>query len=70
MALNHLTIAEEVLGLPQNERADLAKLLIESLEGDSRSDEEIKAELTRRLSDLTSGKDNGLTFNEVFGAPQ
>ena len=32
------------------------------------SDEEIKAELDRRLEDLLSGKDPGLTFDQVFGS--
>ena len=70
MALNNLAVAEEVLSLSQAERAALAKLLIESLEDDPRSDEEIKADLTRRLSDLVAGKDSGLTFQEVFDSPQ
>lgn len=69
MALNNLTVAEEALGLSQTERADLARLLIESLEDDPRSDEEIKADLTRRLNDLLTGKDAGLRFKDVFDAP-
>ena len=70
MALNNLAVAEEVLSLSQAERAALAKLLIESLEDDPRSDEEIKADLTRRLSVLVGGKDSVLTFLEVFDSPQ
>ena len=69
MALNNLTVAEEVLGLSQEERAELAKLLIASLADDPRSDEEIKADLTRRLNDLITGNDPGLTFKNVFDAP-
>jgi putative addiction module component (TIGR02574 family) len=68
MALQNLAVAEEALSLSQTERAALAKLLIESLEDDPRSDEEIKADLTRRLDDLVRGKDAGLTFKEVFGS--
>jgi putative addiction module component (TIGR02574 family) len=67
MAITNLAVAEEALSLAPAERADLAKLLVQSLEGDSRTDAAIKADLTRRLADLMSGKDPGLTFNEVFG---
>jgi putative addiction module component (TIGR02574 family) len=67
MAITNLAVAEEALSLAPAERADLAKLLVQSLEGDSRTDEAIKTDLTRRLEDLVSGKDSGLTFNQVFG---
>ena len=69
MALTNLAVAEEALSLSPAERADLAKLLIQSLESDGRSDAEIAAELNRRLADLTSGKDSGLNFEQVFGSP-
>jgi putative addiction module component (TIGR02574 family) len=69
MALTNLAVAEEALSLSPADRADLAKLLIHSLEPDRRSDAEIKAELHRRLEDLISGKDAGLSFEQVFGAP-
>jgi putative addiction module component (TIGR02574 family) len=69
MALTSLAVAEEALSLSPAERADLAKLLIQSLEHDRHSDAEIKAELNRRLEDLVSGKDGGLSFDQVFGAP-
>ena len=69
MALTNLAVAEEALSLSPAERADLAKLLIQSLENDSRSDAEIKAELNRRLDDLLSSKDAGLSFEQVFGVP-
>lgn len=70
MALMNLDVAEEALSLSSAERANLAKLLIQSLEDDSRTDAEIKADLTQRLKDLISGEDSGLTFAEVFGSPQ
>ena len=70
MALMNLDVAEEALSLSPADRAGLAKLLIQSLEDDSRTDAEIKADLTQRLTDLISGKDSGLTFAEVFGSPQ
>jgi hypothetical protein len=67
MPITNLAVAEEALSLAPEERADPAKLLVQSLEGDSRTDAAIKADLTRRLEDLVSGKDAGHTFNEVFG---
>jgi putative addiction module component (TIGR02574 family) len=69
MPLTNLAVAEEALSLSPADRADLAKLLIQSLENDRRSDAEIRAELNRRLDDLLSGKDAGLNFEQVFGAP-
>ena len=69
MALTNLAVAEEALSLSPAERADLAKLLIQSLENDRRSDAEIKTELARRLDDLISGNDAGMSFEQVFGAP-
>jgi putative addiction module component (TIGR02574 family) len=64
----NLTMAEDELSLSPVERAELAKLLIQSLEGDPRTDEEIKADLTRRLEALVSGTDPGLSFKDVFGS--
>ncbi len=54
------------LFLAQQER-EFAKLLIQSLENDSHSDAEIKAELNCCLNDLLSSKDAGLSFEQVFG---
>ena len=67
MALSSIFLAEEALSLPADQRAELAKLLMESLKEDRRSDEEIKADLAARWTDLKSGKDAGLTFEQVFG---
>ncbi len=69
MALTNLAVAEEALSLSPAERVDLARLMIQSLETDRRSDAEITSQLTRRLNDLISGKDAGLSFEQVFGAP-
>ncbi|PWU15916.1 MAG: hypothetical protein C5B50_14500 [Verrucomicrobia bacterium] len=66
MPLTNIVVAEEALSLPPLERAELAKLLIQSLEGDSRSDAEIKVELARRLEGLKSGADPGSTFEQAF----
>jgi putative addiction module component (TIGR02574 family) len=67
MPLTNLTVAEEALSLSPEDRAALARLMIESLETDSRTEAEIKAELTRRLEELLLKKDAGLSFHEVFG---
>ena len=68
MAFTNIAVAEEALSLSATDRVELAKLLIRSLEGDGRTDEEIKAELNCRLENLVSGKDPGLSFEQVFGA--
>ena len=66
MSLTSMYLAEEALALPPGQREELARLLLESLKQDSRSDEELTAMLRSRLADLQSGKDRGLSFNEVF----
>jgi len=68
MPLNSVAVAEGALSLSPQDRAKLAKLLIESLEGERTSDQEVRLELERRLQDLKSGKDSGLSFDEVFGS--
>ena len=65
--MTNLAVAEGALSLAPADRADLARLLVQGLEEDSRTDAVIKADLTRRLEGLASGRDAGLTFNEVFG---
>ena len=67
MPLTNLTVAEEALSLSPEDRAVLAKLLIQSLDADRRTDAEIKAELNNRLEQLLSKKDEGLDFRDVFG---
>jgi putative addiction module component (TIGR02574 family) len=69
MPLTNLTVAEEALSLSPEERAALARLLIQSLENDPRTDAEIKIELNNRLEQLLAKKDKGLGFHEVFGVP-
>jgi len=68
MALSSIFLAEEALSLPPEQRAELAKLLTESLREDRRTDDEIRAELQRRFADLKSGRDNGLSFEQTFGS--
>jgi putative addiction module component (TIGR02574 family) len=68
MAFSSIFLAEEALSLPPEQRAELAKLLTESLREDRRSDEEIRTDLQRRFADLKSGKDKGLSFEQTFGS--
>lgn len=67
MIVRDVTFAEEALSLPASERAGLARLLVESLEGDPRSNEEIRKDLQLRFEKLRSGEDKGMTFDQVFG---
>jgi putative addiction module component (TIGR02574 family) len=67
MALTSVYLAEEALALPPAQREELAKLLLDSLKSDGVTDEEVSAMLRSRLADLRSGKDPGLSFDDVFG---
>ncbi len=69
MPLSNISVAEEALCLPPMERANLAKLLIDSLDNQPDADEEVRAELRQRLERLKSGLDPGLSFQETFGRP-
>jgi hypothetical protein len=64
LALTHLDVAEEALSLAP---ADPARLLIQSLTNDPRTDADIKADLLQRWADLVYGQDAGLSFKQVFG---
>jgi putative addiction module component (TIGR02574 family) len=67
MALTSIYLAEEALSLPPEQRQQLANLLLDSLKSDGPTDEELKAMLRSRLADLESGKDAGMSFEQVFG---
>jgi len=67
MSSTSVYLAEEVLALPVDQRRMLAKLLIDSVQDDGRSDDQIRAELRSNLEDLKSGRDPGMSFEEVFG---
>jgi putative addiction module component (TIGR02574 family) len=67
MSLTSIYLAEEALSLPPEQRQQLANLLLDSLKTDGPTDEELKAMLRSRLGDLESGKDAGMSFEEVFG---
>jgi hypothetical protein len=49
MAATSTYLAEEVLALPPAQRAELAKLMLDSLADDGRSDDEIRTMLRSRL---------------------
>ena len=66
MPPTNISVAEETLSLSPSDRAELAKLPIQSLEGDERTDEAIRSDLADRLEQLRLGADPGLTFEEVF----
>ncbi len=67
MIVRDVSFAEEALSLPASERAELVKLLIDSLEGEQLSNEEIRADLQDRFMRLRSGEEKGMSFGEVFG---
>jgi putative addiction module component (TIGR02574 family) len=67
MIVKDVAFAEEALSLPASERAGLVKLLVDSLEGEPRSNGEIQVDLQHRLKNLRSGDDPGMTFEQVFG---
>ncbi len=66
MPLTNVAVVEEALSLSPLDRAELAKLLLQSLEEDPRTDQQIKADLAQRLQRLRSGADAGLSFEHVF----
>lgn len=67
MILKDVSFAEEALSLPASERPGLARLLVESLEGDPRSDDDVRKDLQIRFQEIRSGADTGMTFQQVFG---
>ena len=67
--LQHTALATQALDLPASERAQLALLLFDSVEGDDVDlwPAALVDELRRRSAELRSGKVKGLTSEEVFG---
>ncbi len=62
-------IKSQLLTLTQTERADLAYFLLQSLDGEEESEEEVEvawaAELSRRAEEIKSGKVAGIPAEEV-----
>ena len=67
MALPSIYLVEEALSLPAEQRRKLADVLLDSLRDDGANDDEVRAMLKARLTDLKSGKDQGMSFEDVFG---
>lgn len=67
MSMSQDPIFESALALPQSERADLAFLLLESLDppGKELSANEFGDELRRRVAEHRSGRDDGLSLEDV-----
>lgn len=63
------TIASEAIALTPAERAEVAAAILDSLSGPQKSDAETRVLLQQRSVDLASGKDQGLSFEDIFGEP-
>ena len=62
-------ITESVLALPENERLELARRIVESVASDRRVSE-LVAEGVRRIEDVVTGKTRGLSeedFRRAIG---
>jgi len=62
-------ITESVLALPENDRLELARRIVESVESDRRVGELVK-EGVRRIEDVVTGKTRGLSeedFRQAIG---
>lgn len=60
-------LASQALELSVRERADLADLLLESIEDETGTSEAVLAEMRQRAEELKSGKVTGLTTKEAYG---
>jgi putative addiction module component (TIGR02574 family) len=56
----------EALSLPPDEREDIARTLLESLDGDLGLDPEWYAEMLRRLGEIKSGKAEMVPGEEII----
>jgi putative addiction module component (TIGR02574 family) len=62
-------ITESVLALPENDRLELARRIVESVASDRRVDE-LVAEGVRRIEDVVTGRTRGLSeedFRRAIG---
>jgi putative addiction module component (TIGR02574 family) len=67
VAVPSIYLAEEVLSLPPEQRRQLANILLDSLRHYGATDEQTKEMLLARIADLRSGRDPGVSFEDVFG---
>lgn len=69
MSERYLAVLAEALKLSDEERADLAYALLDSLDGppdiNAMSDEEFKAELDRRAEELRQHPERAIPWDEV-----
>ena len=68
-AIHHPTLASDAFALPEDERATLALLLVDSLVEPVANSwpDALVVELKRRSEDLKSRRVRGLSSEEVFG---
>lgn len=60
-------IMQQLLGLPEAERADIARQLLESLGPLSALDDEAwLAEIKRRAEDVESGRSDGIPWDDFY----
>ena len=69
MTRNAQTIATEAIALAPAERAEVAVAILDSFPAPTFSDDEVRELLKRRSADLASGKDRGVSFEEIFCEP-
>ena len=50
------SIKSQVLGLPTADRVELVSFLLDSLEPDDETEQEWRAEISRRVADIRSGR--------------
>jgi putative addiction module component (TIGR02574 family) len=58
-------IASEALSLSPNERADIAQLLLQSLEASEDHEDEWISEVERRAKEIEQGKVKPVTWGEI-----
>ncbi len=68
MSMAHVEIEAEVLKWPAAERVSLAERLLESVDGFATGDIDRawRAEIARRVEEVESGRETGVSSREVF----
>jgi len=60
-----MSVLEQAMALPENERRELAYKLLESVGEEFDADEELDDEIDRRITEIDSGKVKGLSCDEM-----